>query len=54
MPSLRLSFYIGAILTVIAAILSAMRGETYVHDIHSKQAVEVATDGGSEKRKKEN
>jgi hypothetical protein len=32
MPSLALSFYIGAVLSVIAAILSAMRGSKFVHD----------------------
>ncbi len=32
MPSLRISFYIGAVLCVIAAILSALRGENYIHD----------------------
>jgi MFS family permease len=32
MPSLRISFYIGAALCVGAAILSALRGETYIHD----------------------
>ena len=34
MPSLQISFIIGAILSAIAAILSAMRGEKYVHEIH--------------------
>ncbi len=34
MPSLRLSFIIGAVLSGIAAVLSAMRGEKYVHEIH--------------------
>ncbi|MGA9098765.1 MAG: hypothetical protein WB392_07535 [Methanotrichaceae archaeon] len=34
MPSLRLSFIIGAVLSGIAAVLSAMRGERYVHEIH--------------------
>lgn len=42
MPSLRLSFYIGAVLSAISAILSAMRGERYVHDIHGKPAEKVA------------
>jgi EmrB/QacA subfamily drug resistance transporter len=32
MPSLALSFYIGAVLSLIAAILSAMRGSKFVHD----------------------
>jgi len=31
MPSLRLSFFLGAVLSVIAAILSGMRGERYIH-----------------------
>jgi EmrB/QacA subfamily drug resistance transporter len=37
MPSLRMSFYIGALLSIIAAVLSAMRGERYIHDIHAKK-----------------
>lgn len=32
MPSLRISFYIGAALSLGAAILSALRGENYIHD----------------------
>jgi len=31
-PSLRISFYIGAILSAIAAILSVLRGEKYIHE----------------------
>ncbi len=53
MPSLRLSFYIGAILTVIAAILSAMRGERYVHGDEEKTAeklVAVSVPQGIEKK----
>jgi EmrB/QacA subfamily drug resistance transporter len=38
MPSLRLSFYFGAILCVFAAILSAMRGQRYIHEIDGKKA----------------
>jgi MFS family permease len=34
MPSLTLTFLIGAALSVIAAVLCAMRGEQYVHEIH--------------------
>jgi ABC-type spermidine/putrescine transport system permease subunit II len=34
MPALRASFIIGAILSAIAALLSAMRGERYVHEPH--------------------
>jgi len=37
MPSLALAFYIGAALSVIAAILSAMRGGKYVHEIHGEK-----------------
>lgn len=32
MPSLETSFYIGAIFCVIAAVLSALRGEKYIHE----------------------
>ena len=32
MPPLRISFIIGAVLSGIAAVLSAMRGERYVHE----------------------
>jgi hypothetical protein len=32
LPSLQTSFIIGAILSAIAAILSALRGERYIHD----------------------
>jgi hypothetical protein len=32
MPSLRLSFYIGALLSVIAAILASMTGSRFVHE----------------------
>ncbi len=32
MPSLRISFYIGAALSLGAAVLSALRGENYIHD----------------------
>ncbi len=34
MPSLRISFFIGAVLSGIAAVLSAMRGQKYVHEDH--------------------
>jgi len=37
MPSLRISFYIGALLSIIAAILSSMTGSRFVHEIHGKQ-----------------
>ena len=32
LPSLKTSFYIGAVLSIIAAILSALRGAKYVHE----------------------
>jgi len=36
MPSLRISFYIGALLSIIAAILSSLTGSRFVHEIHGK------------------
>lgn len=36
MPSLRLSFYIGAILSITATVLSAMRGPTHMHEINGE------------------
>jgi hypothetical protein len=36
MPSLRISFYIGALLSIIAAILSAMGGTRFVREIQVK------------------
>jgi MFS family permease len=49
MPSLRLSFFLGAVLSVIAAILSAMRGERYVHgmevEVANKQEVPIHVEG---------
>lgn len=33
MPSLRVSFYIGALFSALAAILSALRGERYIHEL---------------------
>ena len=47
MPSLGLTFYIGAALCFIAAVLSWMRGERYVND--AKSSSNVAADGGSKK-----
>jgi EmrB/QacA subfamily drug resistance transporter len=38
MPSLALTFYMGAALSVIAAVLCAMRGEMYVYETHGKDA----------------
>lgn len=35
MPALRISFIIGAVLSGIAAVLSAMRGQRYVYETHS-------------------
>jgi hypothetical protein len=37
MPSLRISFYIGALLSIIAAVLAAMTGSRFVHEIHGKK-----------------
>jgi hypothetical protein len=36
MPSLRISFYIGAGLSIIAAIFSSMLGTQFIHEIHYK------------------
>jgi MFS family permease len=51
MPALRASFRIGAVLSGIAAVLSAMRGQRYVHETHSV-ASDVNKSGlaGEEKR----
>jgi len=35
MPTLRISFIIGAVLCGIAAVLSAMRGQRYVYEAHN-------------------
>lgn len=37
LPSLQTSFYIGALLAAIAAILSAFRGKAYIHDNESSE-----------------
>ncbi len=42
-PSLRTSFYIGAILSAIGAILSALRGEKYIHE-HEEIKTEPKTE----------
>ena len=39
MPSLALTFYVGAAISVISAVLCFMRGEKYVHDLDSADAV---------------
>ena len=41
-PSLRISLYIGAILSAIAAILSALRGEKYIHQDEKDQTLETS------------
>jgi MFS family permease len=41
-PSLRTSFYIGAILSAIGAILSALRGEKYIHEHEEIKTVSKA------------
>ena len=41
-PSLRISLYIGAILSAIAAILSALRGEKYIHPDEKDQTLETS------------
>ena len=37
MPSLRISFYIGALLSIIAAILASMTGSRFVHELQGTQ-----------------
>ncbi|WP_193770647.1 hypothetical protein [Methanobacterium paludis] len=32
LPSLRISFYIGAVFCAVSAILSALRGEKFIHE----------------------
>jgi|GEM_PF-6614697 len=44
MPSLALSFYVGAAISVISAILCAMQGEHYVHEIHGESAAAATGD----------
>lgn len=43
MPALRLSFYIGAAFCAVAAVLSALRGANYVHEM---QIVDVKSNSG--------
>lgn len=50
LPSLRMTFYLGAVLCFIAAILSALRGERYVHELHASKSETLAADGGSQKK----
>jgi MFS family permease len=41
MPSLKISFYIGAALCALAAILSALRGETYIHGAENSKEKKI-------------
>jgi len=50
MPALRVSFYIGAVLSGIAAVLSAMRGQKYVHEDDSL-ASDTSSSGHPEEKK---
>ena len=51
MPALRISFIIGAVLSGIAAVLSAMRGQRYVHETNSpaNDVSNIGLVGGEEK-----
>ncbi len=52
-PSLRTSFYIGALLSVIAAILSVLRGEKYIHEheiIRTSTKIHLKPEAESEKK----
>jgi len=51
MPALRISYVIGAILTGIAAVLSAMRGQRYVYET-SNQVSDISKGGIVEEKKK--
>jgi len=44
MPSLRLTFYAGSILSLIAATLSALRGKRYVHEDSQENPASVQSD----------
>ena len=46
MPSLALTFYVGAAISVISAVLCAMRGEMYVYETHGrdKDIIPAATE----------
>ena len=46
MPSLRLTFYAGAILSAVAAVLSALRGKRYVHE-DRETTLEASKSGAS-------
>ena len=46
MPSLRLSFYIGALLSVIAAVLSAMGGTRFIREIQVKPKETISVPPG--------
>jgi MFS family permease len=51
-PSLRTSFYIGALLSIIAAILSALRGGKYIHEheiIRTSTKINLNPESESEK-----
>jgi EmrB/QacA subfamily drug resistance transporter len=41
MPSLALTFYVGALISLISAVLCALRGRKYVHEIDGEGAVAV-------------
>jgi len=38
MPSLQISFYIGAAISLVAAVLSLMRGSKYVYEIDKSRS----------------
>jgi hypothetical protein len=46
MPSLAITFYVGAAISVISAVLCAKRGETYVYEIHGPGAEESGRETG--------
>ncbi len=45
MPSLQISFYIGAVFCGLSAILSALRGKKYIHEM---EVIEISPDDGTD------
>jgi MFS family permease len=45
MPSLALTFYVGAVISLISAVLCALRGKRYVHELDSEGTVAMVPAG---------
>jgi hypothetical protein len=48
MPSLASTFSLGAILSLIAAVMCARGGEKYVHEIHGPRGAESDDESGTQ------